>query len=91
MGMNDNPAPVRFRCHSRLLSLGGPASPAAEARVIVLIGASCTIGTGAGAFWVGIAFGAISSVTGFPSEAARSMIRPEGFPARLGPPSTPTS
>ena len=34
------------------------------ARVIVLIGASCTIGTGAVAFWVGIAFGAIASVTG---------------------------
>ncbi len=136
MGMNGNPAPRRFLCLARSLSLGGhfrrwrrelretlrafptvrlrnflarfswkrkrrktrrgrplvakTQAPACQfARVIVLIGASCTIGTGAVAFWVGIAFGAISSVTGFPSEAARSMIRPEGFPARLGPPSIP--
>jgi len=135
MGMNGNPAPRRFLCLARSLSLGDhfrrrrrelretlrafatarlrnflawlswkrkrrktrrgrhlvakTQAPARQfARVIVLVGASCTIGTGAVAFWVGIALGANSSVTGFPSEAARSMIRPEGFPATLGPPST---
>jgi hypothetical protein len=30
MGMNDNPAPRRFLCLARLLSLGGPFPPTEE-------------------------------------------------------------